>query len=70
MEIILCEGNIDKINILKQEMSLMFNKAEYAPTIIGHYALNLPAYMHFTSPIRRFSDLVNHRQLIAKFKWK
>ena len=65
MEIILCEGNIDKINILKQEMSLMFNKAEYAPTIIGHYALNLPAYMHFTSPIRRFSDLVNHRQLIA-----
>jgi len=31
----------------------------------AHYALNLPVYTHFTSPIRRFADVVVHRQLEA-----
>ncbi|PLW31542.1 hypothetical protein PCANC_17125 [Puccinia coronata f. sp. avenae] len=31
----------------------------------SHYALNLPVYTHFTSPIRRFADVVVHRQLEA-----
>lgn len=54
-----------RINTLVNTFSLIFNKAEYAPVIAGHYALNLPAYLHMTSPIRRYADLVNLRQLSA-----
>lgn len=29
----------------------------------GHYALNMPLYTHFTSPLRRYADIIVHRQL-------
>jgi ribonuclease R len=39
-------------------------QAIYAPDNIGHFGLNLARYAHFTSPIRRYADLVVHRALI------
>jgi ribonuclease R len=39
-------------------------QAVYSPDNIGHFGLNLDRYAHFTSPIRRYADLVVHRALI------
>ncbi|MBM3602448.1 MAG: RNB domain-containing ribonuclease, partial [Alphaproteobacteria bacterium] len=40
------------------------SQAVYSPTNIGHFGLNLANYAHFTSPIRRYSDLLVHRMLL------
>lgn len=48
------------MSVLRSQM-----QAYYAPQNFGHFGLNLKRYAHFTSPIRRYADLIVHRALIS-----
>jgi len=43
-------------------------QAEYSTHNIGHFGLSLRRYCHFTSPIRRYADLLVHRSLLSSLK--
>ena len=48
---------------IKLALLKSLKRARYAPDPLGHYGLNKMDYAHFTSPIRRYADLVIHRAL-------
>ncbi len=54
------EAPLITTSILRSQM-----QAYYTPKNMGHFGLGLKQYCHFTSPIRRYADLVVHRALIA-----
>ncbi len=53
----------EMIEVLRRHMLRALKKAQYSEKPIGHYALSMEDYCHFTSPIRRYPDLVVHRML-------
>ncbi len=54
----------DSTELVSQVVLRSQSQAAYAPENIGHFGLNLRRYAHFTSPIRRYADLIVHRGLI------
>ena len=48
---------------IKMIMLRSLTHAEYSPSNIGHFGLALDSYAHFTSPIRRYPDLLVHRAI-------
>jgi ribonuclease R len=62
---------LEKIHGKPEEKPIAFlmlrtmQKARYAPENLGHFGLAASSYTHFTSPIRRYPDLVVHRALRA-----
>ncbi len=53
--------NHNNIELLRKLMLRLMQKAKYSTQNIGHFGLALNDYTHFTSPIRRYSDLLIHR---------
>ncbi len=59
----------DNDELINMAVLRSMTQAYYNPQNLGHFGLALKAYAHFTSPIRRYSDLVVHRALITAHKW-
>ncbi len=55
-------------SMINEVMLRSQSQAAYSPDNIGHFGLALTRYAHFTSPIRRYADLLVHRALIAGLK--
>ena len=59
-----CKGRPDA-QLLQTVMLRSLRQAVYSPDNVGHFGLAYEAYAHFTSPIRRYPDLLVHRAIKA-----
>ena len=64
---VLAEKRPDAFQVLSTYMLSCMDKAKYQTNNIGHFALALRNYTHFTSPIRRYPDTTTHRLLREYF---
>jgi ribonuclease R len=62
----LIEDRIERPEIMTQVLRTQM-QAVYSPNNIGHFGLALGSYAHFTSPIRRYADLLVHRSLVGAY---
>jgi ribonuclease R len=58
----------DKAQLVNETVLRSQSQAEYSADNLGHFGLALTKYAHFTSPIRRYADLLVHRALITGLK--
>lgn len=65
LESALASGDTQILRELCKSISSSVCRASYGVDTKGHFGLNLRSYLHFTSPMRRYADLVNNRQLTA-----
>ncbi|WP_443026232.1 RNB domain-containing ribonuclease, partial [Sphingomonas sp. CCH10-B3] len=61
-------GDVDHRPQVMEQVLRTQTQAYYAPANSGHFGLALGSYAHFTSPIRRYADLIVHRSLVSAFK--
>lgn len=59
----------DHVELINISTLRSMMQAYYSPNNFGHFGLALKSYAHFTSPIRRYSDLIVHRALVASHGW-
>ena len=59
----------DHYEVINMSTLRSMTQAYYNPENFGHFGLALKAYAHFTSPIRRYADLIVHRALITAHGW-
>jgi len=63
-------GNLGEADFREEVMQQVLRtqtQAYYGPTNVGHFGLSLGSYAHFTSPIRRYADLIVHRALVSAY---
>jgi ribonuclease R len=61
-------GDSDSRPEIMEQLLRTQMQARYAPDRLGHFGLALATYAHFTSPIRRYADLLVHRALVSAYK--
>lgn len=59
----------DHAELINMSTLRSMTQAYYSPVNFGHFGLALANYAHFTSPIRRYSDLIVHRALVSAHGW-
>ena len=61
-------GDSDGRQEIMEQLLRTQMQARYGPERLGHFGLALATYAHFTSPIRRYADLLVHRSLVKAYR--